>query len=120
MSTFAQELEDAVKMVFDRYHMRLKSPENLARLRTDVAHLSRAAEVRIIAAECKWEPSSLQVVVGNMDAKAWLRIFGAEPMQDDLDRMNCPDAGKPLHSGCGWCFEHHQARWMCQHRRHER
>jgi len=27
---------------------------------------------------------------------------GKEPEYDDLERVNCPDAGKFMHMSCGW------------------
>jgi hypothetical protein len=30
---------------------------------------------------------------------------GYAPMNDDLDRCNCPQAGEMRHWGCGWDWE---------------
>lgn len=35
------------------------------------------------------------------------------PEDDDLDRANCPDAGKPGHRQCGWCPKHDWPRFEC-------
>jgi len=32
----------------------------------------------------------------------FIKAVGCEPEQDDLDRCNCPLAGQPEHSLCGW------------------
>lgn len=31
---------------------------------------------------------------------------GQEPVNDDLDRCNCRDAGKMMHQQCGWSTKH--------------
>lgn len=38
---------------------------------------------------------------------------GREPEDDDLDRCNCPDAGKVGHLMCGWCRAHNSPVFMC-------
>jgi len=35
----------------------------------------------------------------------FIEATGREPEQDDLERVNCPDAGKPGHWSCGWNAE---------------
>lgn len=32
----------------------------------------------------------------------FLAATGREPEQDDLERCNCPTAGRPGHFSCGW------------------
>lgn len=39
--------------------------------------------------------------------------FGSEPIQDDLDRVNCKEAGKVGHFCCGECEKHLKPRFMC-------
>jgi len=41
----------------------------------------------------------------------WWR-FGRWPVQDDLERVNCSQAGQIGHWGCGICV-HHKPRWQC-------
>lgn len=38
-----------------------------------------------------------------MDAREFAAIFGREPENDDLDRINCPKAGTLGHRYCGVC-----------------
>lgn len=38
---------------------------------------------------------------------------GMTPIQDDLQRCNCPEAGKPGHEQCGWCLTCNKPRFMC-------
>lgn len=38
-----------------------------------------------------------------MDAKKFKDITGTDPVNDDLDRVNCPDAGQAGHWQCGTC-----------------
>lgn len=33
-------------------------------------------------------------------------LCGRKPEQDDLERVNCPDAGRLGHQQCGWCTAH--------------
>lgn len=40
---------------------------------------------------------------------------GREPEGDELDRVNCAQAGEPGHRQCGWCFTCDCPRFMCQH-----
>lgn len=37
-------------------------------------------------------------------AKMFETILGFKPLNDDLQRINCPDAGKPGHMSCGWNY----------------
>ena len=30
------------------------------------------------------------------------KCVGSKPIQDDLERCNCPKAGQPMHLSCGW------------------
>lgn len=38
---------------------------------------------------------------------------GREPVLDDMDRVNCVDAGQPGHYQCGWCDTHDKPRFIC-------
>lgn len=40
---------------------------------------------------------------------------GSPPIQDDLERVNCEDAGKVGHHQCGWCKECDKPRFICAH-----
>lgn len=40
---------------------------------------------------------------------------GSAPERDDMERVNCSDAGKPGHHFCGWCPVHNKPRWLCHH-----
>lgn len=48
-----------------------------------------------------------------MDEAEFRRRVGTPPVQDDLDRVNCPKAGEMGHWQCGWCEEHDRPRFMC-------
>jgi hypothetical protein len=39
--------------------------------------------------------------------------FGFEPEHDDLDRVNCKDAGSLGHMCCGVCSTHNKPRFIC-------
>jgi len=49
-------------------------------------------------------------------ASEFLRLFGRRPEQDDLERINCPNAGQTRHWHCGVCPECNKPRWECKHR----
>lgn len=38
---------------------------------------------------------------------------GRKPVNDDLDRVNCQQAGQILHWQCGWCKEHDKPHFDC-------
>jgi len=48
-----------------------------------------------------------------MTETAYQDILGIPPENDDVDRVNCPDAGKFGHWMCGWCDHHWKPRFMC-------
>lgn len=39
--------------------------------------------------------------------------FNREPTNDDLERINCGQAGGAGHFCCGWCMDHETARFEC-------
>lgn len=41
------------------------------------------------------------------------KAMGQPPTNDDLDRVNCREAGKIGHLLCGWC-KHERPRFSCQ------
>lgn len=48
-----------------------------------------------------------------MDAAEFERRTGRKPDQDDLERVNCPHAGEPMHMSCGWCDECDRPQFEC-------
>ena len=38
----------------------------------------------------------------------FIEATGREPVQDDLERVNCPKAGTPGHWMCGWNKAHNR------------
>lgn len=42
----------------------------------------------------------------------FIRCVGREPVGDDLDRCNCPNAGMLMHWGCGWDHERNLPQFM--------
>ena len=48
-----------------------------------------------------------------MDDEEFKKRTGRAPEQDDLERVNCPKAGKIMHSACGWCEQHDKPRFEC-------
>lgn len=48
-----------------------------------------------------------------MTAEEFEKKFGAPPIQDDLERVNCPTVGDFGHSQCGVCAKHNKPRFLC-------
>ena len=46
-------------------------------------------------------------------AEEFKQIFGYEPENDDLERVNCEKAGTFGHWQCGWCPKHEVPRLKC-------
>lgn len=44
----------------------------------------------------------------------FLKVTGDSPTQDDLERVNCPLAGKIGHRACGVCEKHNKPIFICQ------
>lgn len=40
----------------------------------------------------------------NITRERFLAAVGRTPVEDELERCNCPDAGKVGHMSCGWNF----------------
>ena len=45
-------------------------------------------------------------------AEYFEKATGHKPIQDDLERCNCPDAGKDGHENCGWNFGMNKPKFM--------
>lgn len=48
-----------------------------------------------------------------MDAKEFTEKVGRAPVDDDLERSNCPTPGSAGHYCCGWCGIHDKPRFEC-------
>lgn len=48
-----------------------------------------------------------------MTADEYVAATGYEPEDDDLERVNCPKAGKAGHLQCGWCITHNKPKFIC-------
>ena len=46
--------------------------------------------------------------------KEFEAAMGRPPEDDDMERVNCPDAGKILHTCCGWCEDCDRPMFACQ------
>jgi len=49
-----------------------------------------------------------------MTAEEFKEMTGADPDQDDLERVNCDRVGEYGHRSCGVCPEHNLPRFMCR------
>jgi hypothetical protein len=45
----------------------------------------------------------------------FIASVGREPVNDDLDRANCTEAGTVGHQSCGWCDMCDKPRFVCGH-----
>jgi hypothetical protein len=43
----------------------------------------------------------------------FITMTGVKPVQDDLDRCNCPESGELGHRMCGVCSLHNKPRFVC-------
>ena len=50
---------------------------------------------------------------GTMTAQEFEARTGYAPAQDDLDRVNCEEAGTVGHLCCGWCEKHDGPMFQC-------
>jgi hypothetical protein len=46
-------------------------------------------------------------------AEQYFEATGHMPVQDDLERANCPKAGEIMHVACGWCDKHDKPKAEC-------
>lgn len=53
-------------------------------------------------------------IAHGMTADQFLRVMGRPAELDDLERVNCPLAGRIGHLGCGWCKFCHTAKFQCK------
>lgn len=51
----------------------------------------------------------------DMTEAEYTKFVGRPPIQDDLERVNCKDAGKHGHSFCGWNACKNMPMFMSQH-----
>ena len=47
----------------------------------------------------------------NMTEKQFEILTGYKPVQDDLERVNCEQAGEVGHEHCGWDYENGRPRF---------
>jgi len=48
-----------------------------------------------------------------MTEATFTKLVGRAPVNDDLDRVNCPTIGGFGHTLCGWCLVHYGPRFQC-------
>lgn len=51
--------------------------------------------------------------IPDMDEKEFYSLTGYEPLQDDLIRVNCVNAGEIGHKNCGWCHKCNLPKYSC-------
>jgi len=50
----------------------------------------------------------------NITAEQFKEATGQDPIQDDLERCNCPKAGQLGHYDCGWNHEQNLPQFMAK------
>jgi hypothetical protein len=50
----------------------------------------------------------------NVSAEDFKKMTGVEPVQDDLERVNCERAGSRGHQYCGLCHTGKHPNFMCE------
>jgi hypothetical protein len=56
---------------------------------------------------------NLQISSNPITAEIFERFVGRAPINDDLERCNCPLAGQFMHTSCGWCGICMKPKYMC-------
>lgn len=51
------------------------------------------------------------IVIKMITKEKFIECVGREPELDDLERVNCEQAGEVGHWSCGWCPEHNLPRF---------
>lgn len=87
------------------YLRRLATPQMLAALAAE----AKSRDVRPFI----FQKHTGTVYFGPIDGQAYHQLVGERPSRDDLDRVNCQDAGSTGHQMCGWCLEHECPRFRC-------
>lgn len=96
------DAEADLQRVLERQRGLLQTQHNIAYLKASVADWARRHELPV-------PPVFIArgfVHVGKLDEYAFEQLTGRPPVDDDLLRVNCLEAGKPFHTFCGWCDEH--------------
>lgn len=79
----------------DDYKPRPKAADDVETIYENIQRLKRERE-EALQPPCDVEPSGL------VSREMFVAAMGRGPEQDDLERANCPDAGKVGHFMCGW------------------
>lgn len=53
--------------------------------------------------------------VHTVTASEYEAAVGNAPVDDDLERVNCKNAGEMGHDYCGWCPKCNKPRFICGH-----
>ena len=100
--------------IADRYVRTLATPQMRAGLQRDLAAWAHRHEVE--PPPMFWYDRGSGVHIGRLPAAAFAKIVGRPPECDDLERVNCSDAGGVGHFMCGWCDACGRPRFECGHR----
>lgn len=90
----SKELRSAVAVVLRRHGMGMLSSE------VEMPRILPLKQLRML-------------IVGDINEKMFKLMTGEDPMHDDLERANCPDAGTQGHLLCGICEEHERPQFYC-------
>jgi hypothetical protein len=97
--------ERQIELFWERYSKAMMLPEVMTEMR-------EAAEA-IGIGPVRFSKERRLFVVGAVDERAFEGLVGRPPVDDELERLNCPHAGELDHQLCGWCDEHETPAWEC-------
>lgn len=118
----------SIREVFARFLGTPVNQKTIGELRATIAHELHIHEVyglprRWVAfdilAPTEKNPNALRIAVARnfaeypLNEEEFTEFFGEKPIEDQLHRLNCKEAGETGHYVCGWCFEHSTPRFDC-------
>ena len=121
-----REMVGSAKVPLDR----LGQSQAIARMRHEFTALVRQVVARDDGIGCfgdgpgqepmptvrlRFRPETLMlwVRVGAVTPDELTEVLGRHPVNDDLHRANCREAGTVGHFACGWCDRHDEPRFAC-------
>jgi hypothetical protein len=123
-----EELHREIREMTDRFIGTSMTPKALLHMRAHLRSICRGFTLRegrntdfLIFDVFPHKTDPNQAVVGvarnyakyPMSAMEFEEFLGSPPENDDLERVNCKEAGTIGHSQCGWCLYHSRPRFEC-------
>jgi len=80
--------------------------------KTELGELRKGVHGLETFTELGWIP--IVVTEGEITPDQFRAATGHDPIDDDLERCNCPDAGELGHQSCGWNHEQNCPQFMAR------